>query len=98
MNPSHGIVSAIIKRTCDEVTCSGIEHLTAHPRTLYISNHSDIVREPALINYVLAQHGLPLAHIGAGKNLFMIPLLWPILALQPGVLGAARQERRQTHR
>ncbi|RME31639.1 hypothetical protein D6789_02090, partial [Candidatus Woesearchaeota archaeon] len=47
----------------------GDEHLGA-PRTLYISNHADIVREAGLINYVLHRRGLPLAAIVVGDNLY----------------------------
>jgi hypothetical protein len=77
------LTDLFVEQTFDTVTSSGHEHIDHYQRTLYISNHDDIVREAALINRELAMHGLPLAHAAAGKNLFSMPLLRPMLMLQP---------------
>jgi hypothetical protein len=78
-----GMVGFFATITSSGVTSSGLEHLAERPRTLYISNHADIVREPTLINRELHRKGLPLAHIAAGENLFAMASMQLLLSLQP---------------
>jgi len=87
--------SMLIDRSCSLITHSGIEQVQRRP-TIFLSNHSDIVREPAGINYVLAKEQLPVAYVGMGSNLYRHPLLWPIIALQPN-FSIPRQEGRGRH-
>ncbi|HIH24994.1 TPA: hypothetical protein HA251_08225 [Candidatus Woesearchaeota archaeon] len=78
-----GIIRILVQNTTDRVDVHHIDAIERHPRTLYISNHMDIVREAAIINYALAQNDLPLAHLAAGDNLFKNRIIRPLLALQP---------------
>ena len=75
-----GVIDGILARTSDGFTCSGIEHLKGiQGRFLAVSNHRDIVLDPALIQYVLKQAGLPFTEICVGSNLVTSQLLEDLL-------------------
>lgn len=78
-----GIIRLLVQDTTDGVEVHHVDAIEEHPRTLYISNHMDIVREAAIINYTLDQNDRPLAHLAAGDNLFKNSIIRPLLALQP---------------
>ncbi|NLZ18722.1 MAG: acyltransferase [Bacteroidales bacterium] len=64
------VVESVIGLTSAGFTCNGIEHLKAvNGRFLAISNHRDIVLDPALIQYALKSGGLPYTEICVGSNL-----------------------------
>lgn len=65
------VVSSILARTSDEFTVSGLENLEKLEgrKFLAISNHRDIVMDPALIQYALRNAGLPFTQICVGNNL-----------------------------
>jgi len=64
------VVESVIGLTSAGFTCSGIEHLKAvNGRFLAVSNHRDIVLDPALIQYALKCGGLPYTEICVGSNL-----------------------------
>ncbi len=64
------VVESIISTTSAGFTCNGIEHLKAvKGRFLAISNHRDIVLDPALIQYSLKCAWLPYTEICVGSNL-----------------------------
>ena len=75
-----GVIDGILARTTDGFTCSGIEHLKGiQGRFLAVSNHRDIVLDPALIQYVMKQAGLPFTEICVGSNLVTSQLLEDLL-------------------
>lgn len=57
------------KRSVTQMTVSGIENLPKDRACLFISNHRDIVLDPALVNYALHQHGERTIRIAVGDNL-----------------------------
>ena len=64
------VVESVIRTTSAGFTCNGIEHLKAvKGRFLAISNHRDIVLDPALIQYALKCAWLPYTEICVGSNL-----------------------------
>ena len=64
------VVESIIGATSAGFTCGGMEHLKAmQGRFLAVSNHRDIVLDPALIQYSLKCAGLPYTEICVGSNL-----------------------------
>ena len=67
----YAVVEAVIAKTSAGVTWSGAEHLKSlgNKKFLMISNHRDIVLDPALIQYMLKQEGLPTTEICVGSNL-----------------------------
>ena len=75
-----GVIDGILARTSDGFTCSGIEHLKGiQGRFLAVSNHRDIVLDPALIQYVMKQAELPFTEICVGSNLVTSQLLEDLL-------------------
>lgn len=63
-------VDAILAKTSDGFTCNGAENLKKlEGRFLAVSNHRDIVLDPALIQYALFYAGLPYTEICVGSNL-----------------------------
>ena len=75
-----GVIDGILARTSQGFTCSGIEHLKGiQGRFLAVSNHRDIVIDPALIQYVMKQAELPFTEICVGSNLVSSQLLEDLL-------------------
>ncbi len=62
-------VSAVIEGTSSGFTYSGIENLKGDRKYLAISNHRDIILDPALTQWCLLHEGLPMTEICVGSNL-----------------------------
>jgi len=58
-----------ITSTSSAVTFSGIENLCSNQPYLFISNHRDIVMDPAIINYLLDMHNHTTPRLAIGDNL-----------------------------
>ncbi|WP_052074485.1 1-acyl-sn-glycerol-3-phosphate acyltransferase [Shewanella mangrovi] len=56
-------------RTVSDMTVSGVEYLPQDRACLFISNHRDIVLDPALVNYALHENGQRTIRIAVGDNL-----------------------------
>ncbi len=70
------VVASVIKSTSAGFTCSGREHLdSVKGRFLAVSNHRDIVLDPALIQYAMNMYGLPYTQICVGSNLLSSRLI-----------------------
>ena len=67
----YAVVEAVIAKTSSGVTWDGVEYLKSlgDKKFLIISNHRDIVLDPALIQYMLKQNGLSTTEICVGSNL-----------------------------
>ncbi|WP_404341051.1 1-acyl-sn-glycerol-3-phosphate acyltransferase [Pseudoalteromonas mariniglutinosa] len=74
-------LNKLIARTTSEVTYSGIDKLDPQQAYLFISNHRDIVLDPALVNWVLFQHNMPTVRIAIGDNLLQIPYITELMRL-----------------
>ncbi len=71
-----GVIDAVLARTSQGFTCSGAENLKrVDGKFLAISNHRDIVMDPALIQYEMQREGLPYTEICVGSNLITSQLL-----------------------
>lgn len=72
-----GVVSAILAKTSEGFTYSGIDNLRKlkGKRFLAVSNHRDIVLDPALIQYTLMSEGFPFTEICVGNNLLANKLI-----------------------
>jgi len=55
--------------TTSSITFSGIDNLNNKEAYLFISNHRDIVMDPALINYLVDKHNLVTPRLAIGDNL-----------------------------
>ena len=70
------VIDAILAKTSDGLTCSGVENLRGvNGRFLAVSNHRDIVMDPALIQYVMRHNGFPFTEICVGSNLLTSQLI-----------------------
>ena len=67
-------IESILKNSSSGFTHSGLENLKPGKAYLFISNHRDILLDPALFNYVIYKHGLETAEIAIGDNLMQT--LW----------------------
>lgn len=70
-----------ITSTTTSLTVSGLEQLSAGQAYLFVSNHRDIVLDPALVNFVLDQAGFPTVRIAVGDNLLKNRLVGEIMRL-----------------
>ena len=61
----------IVNETTTSLTHSGLERLTIGRNYLFISNHRDIVMDPAFVNYVLYHGGHDTLQIAIGDNLLI---------------------------
>jgi len=62
-------VEGLIKRTIDDLTYSGLDNVSKDKNYLFVSNHRDIVMDPALINYILKTNYYNTTAIATGSNL-----------------------------
>ncbi len=62
-------VQVIIDRSSSGFTFDGIENLKGEGKFLAISNHRDIVMDPALTQLMLAKNDIPMTEICVGSNL-----------------------------
>lgn len=70
------VIDAVLARTSKGFTCSGAEYLKQiDGKFLAVSNHRDIVMDPALIQYQMQRVGLPYTEICVGSNLITSQLL-----------------------
>lgn len=70
-----------VANTTTSLTVNGLEKLSASQAYLFISNHRDIVLDPALVNFALDQAGFPTVRIAVGDNLFKDRLAGEIMRL-----------------
>ena len=75
------VVQAILAKTSAGFTCGGMEHLKALEGKCFlaVSNHRDIVLDPALVQYALYSAGLPCTEICVGSNLITARLTEDIM-------------------
>jgi hypothetical protein len=70
------VINAILARTSEGFTFSGAENLYGiDGKFLAVSNHRDIVLDPALILYAMHASGLPFAELCVGSNLLQSGLI-----------------------
>ena len=70
------VINAVLARTSEGFTFGGMENLTSiDGKFLAVSNHRDIVLDPALILYAMHASGIPFAELCVGSNLLQSPLI-----------------------
>ncbi|WP_067587486.1 1-acyl-sn-glycerol-3-phosphate acyltransferase [Endozoicomonas ascidiicola] len=74
-------LTRVIKTTTSRVTFSGLEQLDKDKAHLFLSNHRDIVLDPALVNYALYQNGMETCQIAIGDNLINRPFVSDLMRL-----------------
>lgn len=71
----------LIDKTTSKVTYSGLETLDSDTSYLFISNHRDIVLDPALVNWGLHQQDMRTVRIAIGDNLLQVPYITELMRL-----------------
>ena len=70
------VINAVLARTSEGFTFSGMDNLSGiNGKFLAVSNHRDIVLDPALILYSMHAYGLPFAELCVGSNLLQSRLI-----------------------
>ncbi len=67
------IIFGLKEKSMSELSWSGIENVPSDQACLFISNHRDIVLDPALLDLVLHLNHLPTVEIAIGSNLLIKP-------------------------
>jgi hypothetical protein len=74
-------VDRSIEKASDGISYSGLEHLHKGRNYLFLSNHRDIVMDPAYVNYALYHAGLPTPRLAIGDNLLQKPFVSDLMRL-----------------
>lgn len=77
---SKAFIDMVLERTAGEVTFDFSPEFEGHG-ALFISNHRDIVLDPALINRALLSRNEPTTQIGIGSNLLETPWVEKLVRL-----------------
>ena len=68
-----GSLKALIDKTTDGYSVSGLENLDPNKAYLFLSNHRDIALDPAMVNLALSDAGMATVRIAIGDNLLRKP-------------------------
>lgn len=94
-------LSRVIESSTRKVTFSGTENLEPGKAYLYLSNHRDIVMDPAFVNYGVYQNRRPTARIAIGDNLLQRPFVSDLMRLNKSFIVkrsvTGRREKLQTY-
>ncbi|MGY0218781.1 1-acyl-sn-glycerol-3-phosphate acyltransferase [Endozoicomonadaceae bacterium StTr2] len=91
------LLAQLLQQTTEAVTFSGLEHVPADRPVLFISNHRDIVLDPALVNWGLFRNERETVRIAIGDNLLERPFVNDLMRLNKSFVVersiTARRER-----
>lgn len=71
----------IITRSTHQLSVSGLQKLSKDEAYCFVSNHRDIVMDPAFVNWTLHQHGFQTVRIAIGDNLLSKPFVADLMRL-----------------
>ena len=74
-------IKAMLKRSTDGFSVSGSQNLQPGKSYLFVSNHRDIVLDPALVNMALFKLGRETVRIAIGDNLLTKPFIEDMMRL-----------------
>lgn len=79
------VISAYVKKVLENttrgVTTNGLERLDPKESYLFISNHRDIVLDPAILNVLMVENGFNTTEIAIGDNLLIFPWITDLVKL-----------------
>jgi 1-acyl-sn-glycerol-3-phosphate acyltransferase len=67
----YDMIRRIINKTSKGLTCTGVEKLDKKKAYLFISNHRDIILDPAFLNLLIFDKGMNTTQIAVGDNLLL---------------------------
>ena len=68
-------VEWVLEHTVNDFTYDGISNIDPEKKFLALSNHRDIIFDPAIMQLVLFRNGIPLTEIAVGDNLVSSPTI-----------------------
>jgi len=74
-------LNKMLDDTTSSLTMSGMQHLQKDKAYLFVSNHRDIVVDPAIVNWTLHQAGHTTPNIAIGDNLLTKPFISDLMRL-----------------
>lgn len=74
-------VARTVNKTTSGLAVEGLEKLDKNQSYLFISNHRDIVLDPALLDFALVNAGFDTAEIAIGDNLLRDPMVSDLMRL-----------------
>jgi len=74
-------VRGVISSTSQGVTIEGLDNLLPNKPYLFISNHRDIILDPAILNVLLIENGFNTTEIAIGDNLLIHPWITDLVKL-----------------
>lgn len=77
----HPYLVEILDCTSDGISSSGFENLNIDEAYFYMSNHRDIVLDPAFLNVVLFDEGYDTTEVAIGDNLLVYPWIKHLVRL-----------------
>lgn len=83
-----GYLDALLRRTSDGMTVSGLDDLDPARPHLFISNHRDIALDPTLLNYAIWLQGRTTTQVAIGDNLLGTGFLGDLMRLNKAFLVA----------
>ena len=94
-------LSSVIESSTSKITYSGIENLKPGKAYTYLSNHRDIVMDPAVVNYGVFKIGMDTARIAIGDNLLQRPFVSDLMRLNKSFIVkrsvSGRREKLKTY-
>ncbi|TCS42675.1 1-acyl-sn-glycerol-3-phosphate acyltransferase [Reinekea marinisedimentorum] len=67
------VVRRLLKKSVEEFSVHGLDNLDKNKAYLFVSNHRDIVMDPAMLNWALYLNGFQTVRIAVGDNLLTKP-------------------------
>ena len=77
----RGYLKRILDKSVEELTVSGLDKLDPNTAYLFVSNHRDIVMDPAMVNWSLYHAGFQTVRIAIGDNLLSKPFVSDLMRL-----------------
>jgi len=74
-------VHEVVNSTTKGITDYGLKELDTSKHYLFISNHRDIVLDPAILNFLLVKNGFETSEIAIGDNLLIFPWITDLVKL-----------------
>ena len=74
-------LTSLVKKTISQLSFSGLKKLDPKKSYLFISNHRDIVLDPALLNVLMFDNKFRTTEIAIGSNLLILPWIEMLVRL-----------------
>jgi hypothetical protein len=96
-NFAYKAIGVVLKRSVKKLTFSGIKELSPESNYLFMSNHRDIVLDPALMNVCLIDNNFQTAQMAIGNNLLISPMITTLFKLNKSFIVQRNESPRQLY-